>query len=352
MAIDNQQEINKLQTDLAELQGKFVELQKKFTIHQHTNSDGSVSLNEPNIFLKEKHVVASGNSAFFGVNVDGQYNLILATGPEVNGQSQVVGDNTTDVQVQLTKTQTYSMFWGVDNISQSDCTKRNVYLSAGQTVFTDQELDLGDVNSKAGYHFVFQFSEKRIIGSTPVDTFDYIIESNTPHSITLKTAIGYSGKLNNYSIGRTVQLGNVIFPWKKLLVEATDTGGVRFGSGNSFNGQNTLLYEETDGTSIGSIYLHTDGSGYATGDICNIIQSGASGGKVTIGTVDGSGAVVTYFLTGVGTGYSVVDGLSTTNVTGSGSGAKFNVTSLARPGGLFYRHLNGEIEAISHSSPI
>lgn len=62
------------------------------------------------------------------------------------------------------------------------------------------------------------------------------------------------------------------------------------------------------------------GSGYAPGDVITVVQTGASGGTVTVATVDGSGKVLTLNTTPVsaGTGYSIGAGKSTSGGTGNG----------------------------------
>jgi hypothetical protein len=70
------------------------------------------------------------------------------------------------------------------------------------------------------------------------------------------------------------------------------------------------------------------GSGYAPNDILTVVQSGGSGGTITVNTVGGSGEVATATLTMPGTGYAVANGLATTVAPPGGSGCTINILTL------------------------
>lgn len=70
------------------------------------------------------------------------------------------------------------------------------------------------------------------------------------------------------------------------------------------------------------------GSGYAPNDVLTVVQSGGSGGTITVNTVGGSGEVATATLTTPGTGYAVANGLATTVAPAGGSGCTINILTL------------------------
>lgn len=60
------------------------------------------------------------------------------------------------------------------------------------------------------------------------------------------------------------------------------------------------------------------GKNYVPGDVLSLLQPGASGCTLTVATVDGSGAVLTFNVTNQGMGYSVATGLATSGGEGAG----------------------------------
>ena len=69
---------------------------------------------------------------------------------------------------------------------------------------------------------------------------------------------------------------------------------------------------------------------YGTYDVLTLVQSGASGGQITVTGVNGSGAITSYVVTNAGTGYAL--GACTTT-GGHGSGATFNIQVLGGSAG-------------------
>ncbi|HUC30347.1 MAG TPA: LamG-like jellyroll fold domain-containing protein [Candidatus Acidoferrum sp.] len=74
---------------------------------------------------------------------------------------------------------------------------------------------------------------------------------------------------------------------------------------------------------LGSVILNAGGSSYQAGDVVTVIQAGASGGTLVIGSVDGNGAVQSFTTGSIGTGYSAATGLSTSG--GHGTGLVVNI---------------------------
>lgn len=85
-----------------------------------------------------------------------------------------------------------------------------------------------------------------------------------------------------------------------------------------------------DLTAIKTVAINAGGTGYGVGDVLTITQSGASGGQVTVATVDGSGVILTLesAITARGTGYATGTGLATTVSPSGGTGATINITAV------------------------
>ncbi len=75
---------------------------------------------------------------------------------------------------------------------------------------------------------------------------------------------------------------------------------------------------------ISTVAVTAAGSGYALGDVLNVVQGGASGGTVLVLTLSGSG-VATVSVLSQGTGYTVA---AATTSGGTGTGCTLNVTAL------------------------
>ena len=77
---------------------------------------------------------------------------------------------------------------------------------------------------------------------------------------------------------------------------------------------------------------NSGGAGYLVGDVLTVVQSGGSGGTVTVLSVGNGGVVAAVSqVTLPGAGYSVANNLSTTG--GTGSGATVDITALQGPQG-------------------
>lgn len=76
--------------------------------------------------------------------------------------------------------------------------------------------------------------------------------------------------------------------------------------------------------------INDAGNGYSPGDVLTVVQSGGSGGTLTVATVTGGppGPVATLALTTPGTGYAIANGLSTTVLPDNGTGFKLNILAL------------------------
>ena len=104
------------------------------------------------------------------------------------------------------------------------------------------------------------------------------------------------------------------------------------------------------GGQISAVVVTTGFAGlnYQVGDVLTIVQTGASGGTVTVTAVDINGVITNWSISGDGKNYSPATGLATTG--GHGSGAQFDITAtgntfagcavnLSTDGGLSYNQI-------------
>jgi len=77
---------------------------------------------------------------------------------------------------------------------------------------------------------------------------------------------------------------------------------------------------------MATVTLGAGGTGYTVNDVLTVVQSGASGGTVTVTSVN-AGVITGISLTTGGTGYSIADGLAVTG--GTGANATINITAIA-----------------------
>jgi fibronectin-binding autotransporter adhesin len=106
----------------------------------------------------------------------------------------------------------------------------------------------------------------------------------------------------------------------------------RSGSNVIINNGHTVT---TQPNAIISVTVNNGGSGYAVGDVLNVVQPGGTGGQVTVTNVDAFGAIIGtppgISLTNGGTGYTTATGVTTSG--GQGSNATVNiVASLGKVG--------------------
>jgi fibronectin-binding autotransporter adhesin len=102
----------------------------------------------------------------------------------------------------------------------------------------------------------------------------------------------------------------------------------RSGSNVRINNGHTVT---TQPNAIISVTLNSGGSGYAYGDVLNVVQPGGTGGQVTV-TGESGGVITSIRLTNGGTGYTTATGVAT-SYGGSGTGATVNiVASLGKVG--------------------
>lgn len=271
---DPQEEISQVQGALQQLQFDLQSLKGKFSLHQHTGFDGSVWLDNTDILLRENRALGSGSSAVVNHNlrtpagtVD-SYQLFFDTGPDAGRNSPNVGNLTGNTQVEIEKNPgLFSFFFGINTGISVDCSNKTVVLTNGQTVFTDSDLVLNQIEYGSsgapitGYYFWFSLETPVTVNGGPHSYFAYPISGFGQHSVTLASPIvlpaSSDGKITDYVIANSVYLGGTLMPWKRVYTDIGAGGGLRFGVGDTNNGQNSLLYADASSGAL----LYRDFSG-------------------------------------------------------------------------------------------
>jgi hypothetical protein len=93
---------------------------------------------------------------------------------------------------------------------------------------------------------------------------------------------------------------------------------------------------------IAAAALAAIGSGYQAGDVLTVVQSGASGGQITVDATNSTGGIIDYHVSAAGSGYSVANGLAVSG--GYGTLATFSVTMLTGGAGA-------NLQAIAAGAP-
>ena len=273
--------INKLQSENQELKTRLDKLEKTTTLHQHTNLDGSPWLDNTDIFLRNNKAIVSGCAGIVGQTTlstspssPDTYTGVFVTGQEANRQSGTVGSQTKDAEVFLQKTKDSpdAFLYGMHDITLIDCSSKVFSVTSGQTIIVDGALNLGDT-SLTGYFLITKYKESTSGGFTD---YAYLITSTTNNTITLATPILYTGLLSSYFVSASIYLGSSNMPWRRLYASMNTTGGLRFGLGQTNNGQNTLLYDNGTNTLI---YRNLSGTSFylpmSTGGVGGSGSSGA-----------------------------------------------------------------------------
>jgi streptogramin lyase len=90
----------------------------------------------------------------------------------------------------------------------------------------------------------------------------------------------------------------------------------------------SFIHEYPIPPGLSSYTVAVAGTGYQTGDLITVVQSGASGGTVVVGSINATGGVVNFSSTAsIGTGYSVANNVATTG--GHGTGLQLNLLNTA-----------------------
>jgi fibronectin-binding autotransporter adhesin len=163
--------------------------------------------------------------------------------------------------------------------------------------------------------------------------------NNTNRSITTTTGVNYingdytagtSAEFSSIPVYTSIASGN----WENQATWTTTPQTFtppRAGSNVVINHQVT-----TQPNAIISVTVNNGGSGYAVGDVLNVVQPGGTGGQVTVTNVDAFGAIIGtppgISLTNGGTGYTTATGVATSVFSGSGTGTGATVNIVASLG--------------------
>lgn len=98
--------------------------------------------------------------------------------------------------------------------------------------------------------------------------------------------------------------------------------------GTGFSGADSAYFEAVIDhlDRMATVTLGAGGAGYTVNDVLTVVQSGASGGTVTVTSVN-AGVITGVSLTAPGSGYAVANGLAVTG--GTGADATINITVIA-----------------------
>jgi len=275
------QQIQQLQIQIDSLNKELLDIKKRLSEHQHSGFDGSSKILESQVWVKDGKAVGSGCTGLVGyksipLGLDTSvYTSYLLTGPESPNVAESLNTSSKDCELitQYINGATTFIFPLQDAVG-IDCSNKNIYVSQGQTVFSDSSLDLGENDNKVGYYL---FLRRYPINPDDVTDFAYRISGNTKNSVTLQTPITFSGKIQAYAISAYPYLGSSLGQFKKIYT----LDGVRFGPGESGNGQNGLLFMDTDGSLK---YTKPDNTTVSLGGYSYTIRSLTFSGSTTTAT--------------------------------------------------------------------
>lgn len=231
------QGIEDLKNELNSLKSHIDGQDKVIAEHQHTGADGSFKITDADIMLKERHAILSGPGGMVGVAHEGvdQKDLIFAVGPE-SPSSGVVGLQSKNAQLTVQYNPPISAIFGLSDVVAVE--KTSIPITSSQTNFNDRATDFGDTNSKVGYYLTIW---------TLTDVRGYKIASNTKYNLILDNAFGIDDTVLGYVVYKPLYIGTGLFQFQRLHILEGTGGGIKFGPGNPFNGQNALLFMDSAG---------------------------------------------------------------------------------------------------------
>jgi hypothetical protein len=148
--------------------------------------------------------------------------------------------------------------------------------------------------------------------------------ANTP-CVSNTTAMNFFAASRYFNvIGNVLGQANYHTNYTSLPSSGTQNSSVYYLGGNPGQGQVGALVS----TSVGSTACVT--CTYLVGDILKLVQSGGSGGQVTVSAVSSGTPTAVVPLYPYGSGYTAANGVATTG--GSGSGATINLNFVGAPG--------------------
>ena len=239
---DSSQQLSELKNQFNTLKTDLDSIKNDLEKHQHTGSDGSVKITDADIILKEKHAILVGPGGITSEsdedNIATQRKILyLVCGPDgIN--SGILGKESRNMQLMLDYSSGNNFIYALSRGIGTAC---SITVTSAQTTLTDPSMDFGEEDSRVGQYIAVQ-KEATTVGE--ITQYGYLITANTKHSITISTGFGFDGRINWYVVYIPTYLGSSLIQWKKLRT----LDGIGFGPGQPYNGQNGLLYMDTDGS--------------------------------------------------------------------------------------------------------
>lgn len=266
-----QNQIQSLKNDVETLKKEKDDLFYKLRYHQHSGKEDSDILKEASLWLKRGKAYAVDCGAFTAFHKENEnlYRGFICVGNEISSNLDIENNRTKNLQVNFELqpdgepllNNSRSFIYSLSDAIVLEGEQAIKSVASGQTIFSNNKWDLGDDNSKKGYCLVLRLTNGNDYAST--------IASNTKISLTLDSAIPASGDVYESIICKTTYLGSSIAPFRRIYTSPGENGGVRFGWGTTGNGQNGLIFMDTDGSlkykKPDGSYISLGGSSYTFG---------------------------------------------------------------------------------------
>ncbi len=229
---------------LEDITKNFEDLKKTFEQHTHSGNDGSNYIYSDSPQIKPRQPITIGNLTFMeetGSPRAEQFSVMrgfIIVGDD--GTSKDGLDNaqiTFEHQPSTDGDTNQSFFYGY---------RGRIYVGGSA------EVEAGMSTMKQSE---YKFEPDSLIGlSLQVENTDgsgdyevYEIISNTVNTITIDGTWSFSSIKSYFFISIPIYLGAAQYPWRRVYTGEGTGGGVRFGVGATNEGQNGLLYMDTDG---------------------------------------------------------------------------------------------------------
>lgn len=239
--MENEQQ--KLQQKIDELETKLQNMELKLSTHQHDDIDGTTTLRkEVRIDRDQVAVIGVSNhgSAIFDLaSGQRQYQYIISTTPDYAHNNIVSESNGMQIEMIHNPSDAFSNFDAIRSPIVTTLAGVTISTTSGGNTVTINGYGF-DTNELAGaFISIYDSSGSLVEGQT--------IASNTSTVITISGTWTSSTSGGTFLIYKPVLLGAIDRVWQRLYVQEGDGGGVRFGAGPTNGGQNGLLYMDSAG---------------------------------------------------------------------------------------------------------
>lgn len=245
---DDKETIAQLQSQVADLTTKINEITDTLKEHKHSGSDGSE-------VIDQSLEIRSPNSIKLGYGEVGSY----IVNPGVSLDSATAGGEAFQTSISVGKD--IGDLYSTGNAQLSlihyakDTTTYYSYLTGARPPYyvSPESITITNGgNTLTSTKFSWTTNELagayvNIIHATTGAIETRTIASNTSTIITISGTWTSATASYYYIIWRPMYLGWSTTPWKRLYVDESNNGGIRFGVGSTGNGQNGLLYMDSTG---------------------------------------------------------------------------------------------------------